>query len=97
MNKLKNLAEQVEEILKDELKKRRIRYDVAEAEIYNMKNVGVQGDNRSYEYPAQIKIRYKSGRFNWNNEFLTRLSTRITNQVVGVNRVVYLIKKIGDE
>lgn len=97
MNKLKNLAEQVEEILKDELKKRRIRYDVAEAEIYNIKNVGVQGDNRSYEYPAQITIRYKSGRFNWNNEFLTRLSTRITNQVVGVNRVVYLIKKIGDE
>ena len=97
MNKLKNLAEQVEEILKDELKKRRIRYDVAEAEIYNMKSVGVQGDSRSYEYPTQITIRYKSGRFNWNNEFLTRLSTRITNQVVGVNRVVYLIKKIGDK
>ena len=93
MSKLNDLSEQVEEILKDELKKRRIRYDVAEAEIYNIKSVGVQGDNRSYDYPVQIKIRYKSGRFNWNNEFLTRLSTRITNQVVGVNRVVYLIKE----
>ena len=93
MNKLNNLAEQVEEIIKDELKKRRIRYDVAEAEVYNIKNVGVQGDNRSYDYPVQVNIRYKSGRFNWNNKFLTRLSTRITNQVVGINRVVYLIEQ----
>ena len=93
MNKLNNLAEQVESIVKDELKRRRLKYDVAEAEIYNLKSVGVQGDKRTYDYPVQINIRYKSGRFNWNNKFLTRLSTRITNQVVGINRVVYLIEQ----
>lgn len=93
MNKLNNLAEQVESIVKDELNKRRIIYDVAEAEVYNIKSVGVQGDNRTYNYPVQINIRYKSGRFNWNKEFLTILSTRITNEIMGINRVVYLIKE----
>ena len=93
MNKLNNLAEQVESIVKDELKRRRLKYDVAEAEIYNLKSVGVQGDKRTYDYPVQINIRYKSGRFNWNKDFLNILSTRITNEVRGVNRVVYLIKE----
>ena len=93
MNKLNNLAEQVESIVKDELKRRRLKYDVAEAEIYNLKSVGVQGDKRTYDYPVQINIRYKSGRFNWNKDFLNILSTRITNEVKGVNRVVYLIKE----
>ncbi|HLD48850.1 MAG TPA: GMP synthase (glutamine-hydrolyzing), partial [archaeon] len=60
--------------------------------IYDIKSVGVQGDERTYSYPAEIELRL-DGKVVWDAEFSKRLSSRITNEVSGVNRVVYVFAK----
>ncbi|HLD48941.1 MAG TPA: hypothetical protein VJB11_01115 [archaeon] len=90
MNKeLKKLAIEVDKILKEELKKAKITYDMAEARIYDIKSVGVQGDERTYSYPAEIELRL-DGKIVWDADFSKTLSNRITNEVSGINRVVYV-------
>ncbi|ERP32062.1 glutamine-hydrolyzing GMP synthase [Chitinivibrio alkaliphilus] len=63
--------------------------DIADAEGYigqilPIKSVGVQGDSRTYAHPALL-----CGDRNWEN--LDSISTRLTNSVRGVNRVVYAL------
>ena len=87
---LQDLAIKVDKILKEELGKADISYDMAEARIYDVKTVGVQGDERTYLYPAEIELR-QDGKIIWRPDFLQILSTRITNEVRGVNRVVYVL------
>lgn len=53
-----------------------------DAAILPLRSVGVQGDERSYAHPALL-----DGSCDW--EALDALSTRITNAVKSVNRVVY--------
>ena len=90
MNKeLKKLAMEVDKILKKELKKSRIKYDLASARIYDIRTVGVQGDERTYSYPAEIELMY-DGKVVWKPEFIGKLSSRITNEVKGINKVVYV-------
>jgi GMP synthase (glutamine-hydrolysing) len=64
------------------------------AVLLPVRTVGVQGDSRSYERVAAIRaIRSTDGmtaevaRLPW--ELLERLARRITNEVRGINRVVY--------
>ena len=90
IEELAGLAQRVDHILKEELEKFKIDYDVAETRVFNARNVGILGDQRSYAYPAEVTIR-ESGKDFYNTEFLSRLSTRITNEVLGINRVVYHI------
>lgn len=91
---LMNLARQVDIILKYELERNNIEYDMAEARIYDIMTVGVMGDARTYEYPAEIALYHKEG-FVWDPDFLANLSTKIVNNVRGINRVLYVaaIKK----
>ncbi len=49
-----------------------------------VRSVGVQGDSRTYAHPAAV-----DGGFDW--ETLELLSTDITNEIDGVNRVIYKI------
>ncbi len=90
LDELKNLAVKVDKLLKEELEKENIDYTIAEARIYNVKTVGVQGDYRTYCYPAEITL-YQKEKFVWNKDFLSRLSTRITNEIKDINKVVYVI------
>jgi GMP synthase (glutamine-hydrolysing) len=55
------------------------------ARILPVKAVGVQGDARSYKNVALLE-----GKLNWGK--LEECSTRITNNVKAVNRVVYLVQ-----
>lgn len=55
------------------------------AAILPLRSVGVQGDGRSYAHPALV-----TGDPDWRR--LEELSTRITNAVRSVNRVVYGIE-----
>lgn len=55
------------------------------AAILPVRSVGVQGDERSYAHPALL-----CGDCDWSK--LEEVSTRITNSVKSVNRVVYGIK-----
>ena len=75
----------------EELDRDNIEYDKVEARIYNVKTVGVQGDNRSYVHPTEIAI-YNKGSLIYQPEFLAKLSNSITNQITDINRVAVLIK-----
>lgn len=86
------LDEQVKKIFYEELEKSGIRYDFAQVRVSDTRTVGVQGDERTYGYVAEIEI-YKGDKFVWQPEFLARLSNSITNNVRGVNRVDYVIGK----
>jgi len=89
VEELTGLAREVEKILKEELQKGNIQPDFAEARVYNAKSIGVQGDQRTYTYPAEITLLSK-GSFIWEPKFLSNLSNRITNEIKDINRVVYV-------
>jgi len=86
---LQQLAIKVDQILKEELAKSDIDCDLAEVRIYEAKRVGVMGDKRVYGHPAEIELR-NDGKVLWDNEFMGRLSDRITNEVKGVVGAVYV-------
>ena len=59
-----------------------------------VKTVGVMGDSRTYEYICLIRaVKSEDGMtadyFNFPKEFLDKISNKIVNGVIGVNRVVY--------
>jgi len=91
---LQGLAVQVNTLFREELDKRNIPYDKAEVRIYNIRTVGVQGDERTYQYPAEITL-FTDSKFVYDDDdnFLAELSTRITNEIDGINRVVIMLAK----
>jgi len=92
LNRLVNITKQVDRILREELIKKGIKYNV-NVRIYNIKTVGVQGDERTYAYPIEIELKEKD-KFIWDDStmnFLEKLSSRIIGEVRGINRVVYVI------
>jgi len=60
------------------------------ATVLPIKSVGVQGDSRTYAHPALV-----SGPRDWPK--LEELSTRITNHVRGVNRVMVRLSGAGTD
>ena len=59
-----------------------------------IKSVGIQGDERSYKFPIVVRIIESKDAMTANfskvsYETLERISTRITNEIIDVNRVVY--------
>ncbi len=72
-------------------------YDViwqAFAVLLPVKTVGVMGDQRTYEYVCALRAvtstdGMTADSYPFQHEFLSRVSTRIINQVRGINRVVY--------
>ena len=89
---LAGLSRKVQALMLEELAKNGTRYDLAEAKVGPPKTVGVQGDERTYRYTAELTL-YHEGKFVWQPEFLAQLSNRITNNIKEVNRVVYTIGK----
>ena len=64
------------------------------AVLLPVKTVGVMGDMRSYEYVCALRAVTSSDgmtaeSFAFSHEFLSQVSTRIVNEVRGINRVVY--------
>ena len=64
------------------------------AVLMPVKTVGVMGDNRSYEQVCGLRaVTSLDGMtadfYPFSGEFLSRVSTRIINEVKGINRVVY--------
>lgn len=83
-------------IVEQELKSAGLYRDVwmAFAVLLPIKSVGIQGDLRSYNFPVALRIVQSEDAMTANFaripfEILERMSTRITNELVGVNRVVY--------
>ncbi len=83
-------------IVEEELKKEKFygRIWMAFAVLMPVKTVGIQGDERSYKYPVAIRIVESKDAMTANfsrvpYSVLERISTRITNEIREVNRVVY--------
>lgn len=89
-----NILREADAIFREELGRSRTKADQYFAVLTNVQSVGVMGDFRTYEYTVALRaVR--------TNDFmtceyaripypmLTRISTRITGEVKGVNRVVY--------
>ncbi len=83
-------------IVEHELKKAKL-YDqvwMSFAVLLPIKSVGIQGDKRSYKYPIVVRIISSEDAMTAHFskipfDVLEKISTRITNEVQGVNRVVY--------
>lgn len=83
-------------IVEEELKKAGL-YDkvwMAFAVLLPIKSVGIQGDERSYKYPVVVRIVESKDAMTANfakipYEVLETISTKITNEIKEVNRVVY--------
>jgi GMP synthase (glutamine-hydrolysing) len=76
-------------ILAEELLRNEIPHDRAQCVILPLRSVGIKGDARSYESPVMVSIACDDRWASVPYEFLQRLSSRLTNEVPLVNRVVY--------
>ena len=80
----------------DEIKKAGLYHEIwqAFAVLLPVKTVGVMGDDRTYDYVCALRaVTSTDGMtadyYPFTHEFLGRVSTRIINEVKGINRVVY--------
>jgi len=94
---LSELERKASLIVKQELRNekkilRRMVYFFAKTkvEVYGIKTVGVQGDNRTYEHPVEIEIRFR-GKIIYHTDLAKRIGTRIPNKIKGINRVIFTI------
>ena len=88
------LLREADAIFREEVQKEGVRADQYFAVLTNVHSVGVMGDGRTYDYTVALRAV-------WTNDFMTceyaplphsllsRVSTRITNEVKGINRLVY--------
>ena len=93
---LHDLALEVNRILQEQLAKAGGRY-YGEARVYDAKSVGVQGDDKTYLYVAEITIKHSNGKIadpadEKEGKFIEELSCRITNEVRYINRVMYVLR-----
>ena len=89
-------ARESDQILFEELTERNYYHKTWQAftVVLPIKTVGVKGDSRSYENVVAVRmVNSEDGMTatwsSFNPSFLDRVSTRIMNEVAGVNRVVY--------
>jgi GMP synthase (glutamine-hydrolysing) len=78
-----------QELLDEALHRVGIRPGIAQAILLPVRSVGIKGDAKAYEHPLCLVIRDKEGWSQLPYDLLEEVSSRITNQVDGVNRVVY--------
>ena len=83
-------------IVMDEIKKAKLYHDLWQsfAVLPSIRSVGVQGDERTYAYPIVIRAVTSEDAMtaDWARlpyDVLAKISSRIVNEVSGVNRVVY--------
>ncbi len=89
-----NLLKKADAIVRDEIQ--HTKYDIQQyfAVLPDIKSVGVQGDARTYGHPIIVRAVTTKDFMtaHWArlpHELLEKISVRITNEIPGVNRVVY--------
>ena len=81
-------------IYREELEKSNAKADQYFAVLTDTKSVGVQGDFRTYDYTLALRAVRTSDFMTCEYaqipyDILTKISSRITNEVRGINRIVY--------
>jgi GMP synthase (glutamine-hydrolysing) len=91
-----HILRQADTIYLDEIRKAGLYNEIwqAFAVLLPVKTVGVMGDGRTYDFVCAIRaVTSTDGMtadvYPFTHEFLCRVSTRICNEVKGINRVVY--------
>ena len=90
------ILQKADSIFIEELKKKKL-YDKiwqAFAVLLPVRTIGVMGDQRSYEYSCALRAvtsidGMTAEPYYFNSNDLAQISTRIVNEVNGINRVVY--------
>jgi GMP synthase (glutamine-hydrolysing) len=77
------------EILAEALRDEGLKPTLAKAVFVPVRSVGIKGDAKAYEHPMCLVIRDKDGWVKLPDDLLELVSSRITNQVDSINRVVY--------
>ena len=90
------ILQEIDNIFINELIKNNLYKKIwqAYAALLPVKTVGVMGDSRTYEYICLIRaVKSEDGMtadyFNFKKNFLDKISNKIINGVIGINRVVY--------
>ena len=90
------MLQKADKIYIDEIKSAGLYNEIwqAFAVLLPVKTVGVMGDQRSYEFVCGLRaVMSVDGMtadfYPFSGEFLSKVSTRIINEVKGINRVVY--------
>jgi GMP synthase (glutamine-hydrolysing) len=90
------LLRQADAVYIDEIRKSGLYNEIwqAFAVLLPIRSVGVMGDARSYDYVCALRaVTSTDGMtadyYYFSHEFLSRVSNRITNEVKGINRIVY--------
>ena len=90
------ILQDADQIFIEQLKKKKLYDKIWQAftVLLPVKTIGVMGDQRSYEYTCVLRaVTSVDGMtaepYYFNSEDLTQISTKIVNEVKGVNRVVY--------
>ncbi len=88
------LLRKADAIVCEEIVKNKVKADQYYAALPTIRSVGVQGDSRSYGFPIIIRAitttDYMTAHWAFlPHKLLERISNRITNEVKGINRVVY--------
>ena len=90
------IVQDADAIYREEIEKAGIAGEIGQyfAALTNMKSVGCKGDERSYDYAVVLRavltsdfMTAESAELPW--EVLGKVTTRIVNEVKGVNRVLY--------
>jgi GMP synthase (glutamine-hydrolysing) len=91
-----DLLKRIDTVYIDEIRKSGLYDKIWQAfsVLLPVRTVGVMGDARSYEYACALRaVTSTDGMtadyYHFEHDFLSRVSNRITNEVKGVNRVVY--------
>ena len=89
-----HILREADAIVREEIRRSRVKADQYFCVLANVRSVGVMGDFRTYDYTLAIRA-VRTNDFmtceyaRLPHTLLSRMSTRITNEVQGVNRVVY--------
>ncbi len=88
--------QEADAIYREEIAKAGIQKNLGQyfAALTNMRSVGVMGDGRTYDYAVVLRavetsdfMTAEAAQLPW--EVLSKVTTRIVNEVHGVNRVLY--------
>ncbi len=89
-----DILREADAILREEIIKSGEKASQYFAVLTNVRSVGVMGDGRTYDYTAALRAVVTNDFMTCeyaplSHELLSRISVRITNEVKGINRVVY--------
>jgi GMP synthase (glutamine-hydrolysing) len=89
-----DILREADAIMREEITKSKVKPDQYFVVLTNLKSVGVMGDERTYQYTAALRAVTTSDFMTAEytripHTLLAKISSRITNEVNGINRIVY--------